>query len=142
MPEGFTHPLSHCPNVFNMLKLTILSRVSLELYHPSLISPFPRDLKHLFYSSSLRFLSLQTLCLPAAPANPLSVSAGMTILLSGNLKFSCRFCVEPLDSFLRPPQLIIWLGLTASHPSDRRNPSPTPALRRATANLLSCKVKH
>lgn len=41
---------------------------------------------------------------------------GMTFSPSGDLKFSSRFCVEPLDSSLRPPRpIIICLGLTGDH---------------------------
>lgn len=139
----------------SLLKLTSLSRMPVKLYHPN-IPPWslrillPPDPKHLFDSSPLRFLSLQTSCLPAAPANPIFVwgrnqLAGMTITLSSNLKFSCRFCVELLDAFLSLPQLIIiWLGSSVAHRLSSRG-SSQPLLQpthSSTGNPMSHAVEY
>lgn len=133
---------------------------SLELYHPT---PRPDLTKHSFLQtwityfplSSFLFLFLQTSSLTVAPANPSSVwgsnqPAGVTFRLSDNfLKFSSRFCLEPLDSFLRPPRpIIIWLGLSGDHCllslgsswTPPPPPPPPPSQMQQPSSVLYCEI--
>lgn len=110
--------LGHCLLV--MVQHTHIRTVSSHIPPWSHQMLFLCDLNYSFCSSSLLFLFLQTLS-PSGPGQPLSVwgskkPAGMTFSLSSNLKFSSRFLVELLDSFLRPSRpIIIWLGLSRDH---------------------------
>lgn len=140
--EACTRPLvqnftvySFTNNTESTARLLSFTMPILELYHPSLMSFFNWNIYYGFQKPkavSLRHewlilfliitisLSSNTLS-PSGPGSPHSVwgrkqPAGRTFGLSSNFQFSSRFCVEPLDSFLRPPRpIIICLGLSGDH---------------------------
>ena len=133
---------------------------SLELYHPT---PRPDLTKCSFLETQITYFPLSSFSVSLSPdvlslsqwpqPTPFSVwgsnqPAGVTFRLSDNfLKFSSRFCLEPLDSFLRPPRpIIIWLGLSGDHcllslgSSWTPPPPPRPSEMQQPTSVLYCEI--